>query len=113
MSAITTHVLDLAHGRPAVDLAVTLERIDKRGLAIVAGGARTDADGRVRTLLPEDSALEAGRYRLRFDTGDWFSRNGSEGFYPEVVVDFMVREGAHHHVPLLLSPFGYSTYRGS
>ena len=113
MSAITTHVLDLARGRPAADLAVTLERIDKRGLAMLAGGARTDADGRVRTLLPEDVPLEPGRYRLRFDTGDWFSRNGTEGFYPEVVIDFLVGEGAHHHVPLLLAPFGYSTYRGS
>jgi 5-hydroxyisourate hydrolase len=108
MSAITTHVLDTARGRPAAGVAVRLEREG----ALLASGA-TDADGRLRDLLP-DGPLEPGRYRLVFDTEGYFAAEGTEAFYPEVSVVFRVREGGEHfHVPLLLSPFGYSTYRGS
>lgn len=107
MSAITTHVLDTARGRPAAGVAVTLERA---GAPIAHG--RTDADGRLRDLLPAEAPLETGVYRLVFDTAGYFA--AQETFYPEVVVTFRVRDAAeHHHVPLLLSPFGYSTYRGS
>ena len=113
MSAITSHVLDTSRGVPAADLGVMLERIEKSGLATLAGSARTDTDGRVRALLPEGMALQPGRYRIRFETASWFARQGVESFYAEVVVDFLAREGGHYHVPLLLSPFGYSTYRGS
>lgn len=109
MSAITTHVLDTARGRPAAGLSIRLERG-----AEVLGRGETDADGRLRTLLPVDAALEAGAYRLVFDTGAWFAAQGVDAFYPEVSVDFTVQDGGqHYHVPLLLSPFGYSTYRGS
>jgi 5-hydroxyisourate hydrolase len=109
MSAITTHVLDTAGGRPASGVAIRLERGSE-----VLGRGETDADGRLRSLLPDGAAPEAGAYRLVFDTGAWFAAQGVDAFYPEVAVDFTVRDGGqHYHVPLLLSPFGYSTYRGS
>ena len=109
MSAITTHVLDTARGRPAAGVAVALER----GGTVLARGA-TDADGRVRDLLPAGVPLEPGSYRLVFGTEGYFAAQGTEAFYPEVAVVFRVAgRGEHFHVPLLLSPFGYSTYRGS
>lgn len=114
MSAITTHVLDTARGRPAAGVPVMLERIDEAGRAHAVGRGSTDDDGRLRTLLPPDTVLAAGTYRIRFDTRAWFEQAGIVAFYPEVVVTFVVTETAqHYHVPLLLSPFGYSTYRGS
>ncbi|HVL68104.1 MAG TPA: hydroxyisourate hydrolase [Vicinamibacterales bacterium] len=109
--AITTHVLDTMNGRPAAGVSVELLQSDGSGWRSVGRGA-TDADGRLRTLLPE--APVPGVYRLRFDTGGYFGGRGLRGFYPEVLITFEVAEGnAHYHVPLLLSPFGYSTYRGS
>jgi 5-hydroxyisourate hydrolase len=113
MNAITTHVLDTARGLPAAGVPVVLERVRGHEAAEELGRGLTDADGRLRTLLGE-RALEAGTYRLRFDTAAYFAGLGEEGFYPEVTVLFEVRDPArHHHVPLLLSPYGYSTYRGS
>ncbi|HEY7119755.1 MAG TPA: hydroxyisourate hydrolase [Tepidisphaeraceae bacterium] len=110
MSAITTHVLDVSRGCPAAGIAVRLERVGQ-GLL---GQGRTDADGRLRTLLTEGARLEPGSYRLAFDVEDYFAAQGVESFYPTIEVTFFVRDGAqHHHVPVLLSPFGYSTYRGS
>jgi 5-hydroxyisourate hydrolase len=83
------------------------------GWVTVARG-QTDEDGRLRDLLPPDSALGAGDYRLTFDAGGYFAAHGAEGFYTEVSVAFVVRDpAAHYHVPLLLSPYGYTTYRGS
>ena len=106
---ITTHVLDTSRGRPAAGVPVRLER----GGAMLGSG-RTDADGRLRDLLPPHIPLHAGVYRLVFETGVYFREAGVEAFYPHVSIDFEVRDPAqHHHVPLLLSPFGYSTYRGS
>ncbi|WP_433799532.1 hydroxyisourate hydrolase [Actinomycetospora sp. CA-084318] len=103
--SLSTHVLDAVMGAPAAGLAVALER---DGEVLVR--ARTDDDGRVRDL----GAPVAGRHRLTFDTGAWFAAAGRATFYPEVVVTFEVTDPeAHHHVPLLLSPFAYSTYRGS
>jgi 5-hydroxyisourate hydrolase len=101
---VTTHVLDTASGRPAAGVGVRLERAD----GTVVGEGRTDDDGRLRDL----GAPEPGEHRLVFATGEWFAAAGREAFWPEVVVTFTLGEG-HHHVPLLLSPFGYSTYRGS
>ena len=115
MSTISTHVLDTAAGRPAAGVAVTLERVDGPGLEPVSLGAGvTDADGRLRDLLAAGVALAEGTYPLRFDVGAYFTRAGRAAFYPEVAVCFHVgaRE-EHYHVPLLLSPYGYSTYRGS
>ncbi len=105
---ITTHVLDLASGTPGAGIAVTLGRGD----TFLAQGV-TDGDGRV-AAWSETVALEAGDYWLRFDVGAWRAAAGSAGFHPEIVIHFSVAEPAqHYHVPLLLSPYGYSTYRGS
>lgn len=109
MSAITTHVLDTARGKPASGVPIRLER----GSEMLGRGA-TDADGRLRDLLPADAPLAPGTYRLVFDTAAYFAAQGVDAFYPEVAILFQVEDGGqHYHVPLLLSPFGYSTYRGS
>ena len=111
MSGVTTHVLDTSRGHPAAGMPVVLERAVESGWQLLARGT-TDADGRVRDLL--ESAPQDGRYRLTFDTDAYFRAVGEAGFYPEVSVTFVVGPGEeHYHVPLLLSPFGYSTYRGS
>jgi 5-hydroxyisourate hydrolase len=111
---ISTHVLDTSTGRPATGLGVVLERQVAGGELQPVSRARTDQDGRVRELVPESVDLEAGTYRLTFETGAYFETNEIEGFYPRVSILFTVRDSAqHHHVPLLLSPYGYSTYRGS
>jgi 5-hydroxyisourate hydrolase len=111
MSAITTHVLDTARGRPAAGVPVTLETRSGDGWRTL-GRTRTDPDGRARDLF--DGAIAAGTYRLTFDTAAYFAAAGVEGFFPVAQVVFEVRDpSAHHHVPLLLSPFGYSTYRGT
>jgi 5-hydroxyisourate hydrolase len=105
--SLSTHVLDAARGRPAAGVAVRLSTTAGEPLA----EARTDDDGRVRELAGE---LAAGDYRITFATGEYFAASGQQGFYPEVTVTFTVADpGQHHHVPLLLSPFAYSTYRGS
>lgn len=111
MSTVTTHVLDTGRGRPAAGVQVSLERVTS-GRAERVGGGTTDADGRIRDLGPE--GLEAGTYRLVFGTGDYFARSGQETLYPEVTIPFSIAaDGGHYHVPLLLSPYGYTTYRGS
>ncbi|MFZ5482133.1 MAG: hydroxyisourate hydrolase [Myxococcota bacterium] len=102
---ITTHVLDVARGRPAAGVPVTLDRLD--GDWVRVGEGVTDADGRCKTLISGPAA--PGTWRLTFDTGAY----DPDGFFPEAVIVFRVRDARHHHVPLLLSPFGYSTYRGS
>lgn len=113
MSAITTHVLDTSEGRPAAGVPITLE-VEAAGGWELVGKAITDKDGRVSDLVPEETMLAAGVYRLIFDTARYFSAREVEGFYPEVTIIFKLRDPAqHYHVPLLLSPFGYSTYRGS
>ncbi|HZG50964.1 MAG TPA: hydroxyisourate hydrolase [Pyrinomonadaceae bacterium] len=113
MSAITTHILDTSRGRPAGGVAIVLEVRADGGWEILGQG-RTDADGRLKDLLPAGFDLQAGAYRLTFRTADYFAAQGAESFYPEVIVVFVVTDGAaHYHVPLLISPYGYSTYRGS
>jgi 5-hydroxyisourate hydrolase len=113
MSHITTHVLDISVGRPAANIAVILETQSARGdWAELARGA-TDADGRLRDW-PAANALPAGIYRLSFDTRTYFGARKIASLYPQVVIVFEVRDAQeHYHIPLLLSPFGYSTYRGS
>jgi 5-hydroxyisourate hydrolase len=115
MSSITTHVLDTSLGRPASGIPVTLESLHPTDGWRQVGSGTTDADGRLRTLLPAGEPLVRGSYRLTFTTGIYFAaQHGGSGFYPEVSVSFLVHDVAqHYHVPLLLSPFGYSTYRGS
>jgi len=113
MSGITTHVLDTARGRPASGVPVLLEIREKNGWREI-GEALTDEDGRVRRLLPMGAALTPGIYRLTFGIETYFTEQKIEGFYPEAAIVFHVRDAnQHHHVPLLLSPYGYSTYRGS
>ena len=110
-SHVTTHVLDAVTGSPAASVGVVLEQ-HVEGSWHELATARTDADGRVADLGPE--AVPAGRYRVTFDTGTYFSARGQTTFYPYVTIVFELDdESAHYHVPLLLSPFAYSTYRGS
>ncbi|HEU4727395.1 MAG TPA: hydroxyisourate hydrolase [Kofleriaceae bacterium] len=109
---ITTHVLDTAAGRPGRGIAVELERSDAGAWQRVGAGT-TDDDGRLRTLTPA-GPVAPGTYRLRFHTGAYLAASHQAGFFPVVEIQFVVSDGAqHHHVPLLLSPYGYSTYRGS
>ena len=114
MKRITTHVLDTARGKPARDVPVRLERQEKSGDWAVLGSARTDHDGRCGQLVPDDKVLSTGLYRLAFDTGSYFAAEKIEGLYPVVEITFVVRDGeTHFHIPLLLNPNGYTTYRGS
>jgi 5-hydroxyisourate hydrolase len=107
MTGLSTHVLDAALGRPAAGVAVLATAPDGTERAAV-----TDADGRVAELLP--GPLTPGTHRVRFDTGGYHAATGQAGFYPEVTISVTVTDGAaHHHVPLLLSPYAFSTYRGS
>jgi 5-hydroxyisourate hydrolase len=111
---ISTHVLDTARGRPAADVTVRLEVVDGPGARREIGRGRTDADGRVRELVLPGTSIGAGTYCLTFETGDYFAGLGVEAFYPRVAIEFTLRDPSqHHHVPLLLSPYGYSTYRGT
>jgi len=114
MSKISTHVLDTARGKPAVGVPVHLERWDASGKWSSLSTGRTDQDGRCPQLLPDGTGLLDGVYRLTFDTAAYFAACGVEGLYPAVEVSFRARSGeTHFHIPLLLSPHGYTTYRGS
>jgi 5-hydroxyisourate hydrolase len=110
---ISTHVLNTASGRPAANVQLSLERLD--GVAWVhENEAWTDTDGRCKHALPEGVPLQAATYRLRFDTGVYFAAQGTPGLYPYVEIVFTVHDPAqHYHIPLLLTPNGYTTYRGS
>jgi 5-hydroxyisourate hydrolase len=110
---ITTHILDTAHGRPAGGVDVVLERsVGAEWEALDCG--KTDADGRLRTLLSDAGPVPPGVYRLVFETGRYFESRGLPVFHPQVIVVFTAASGeGHYHVPLLVSPFGYTTYRGS
>lgn len=112
MSPITTHVLDTARGLPAEGVEV---RLDYKAGKIWKELAedRTDADGRARALLDEGTKLAPGLYRLTFRTADYLKKHHEKHFFPVVEITFEVSDARHYHVPLLLSPFGYSTYRGS
>jgi len=108
VSHVTTHVLDSVLGRPAQGIAVSLYDLDGASLA----NGVTDADGRISDLGPD--ALPLGEYTIVFETGIYFLATGTDTFYPRVTIDFEVTDAAaHYHVPLLLSPFAFSTYRGS
>jgi 5-hydroxyisourate hydrolase len=108
--SISTHVLDTMRGMPAAGLAVALHRREPNGDWREVGQSETDADGRVRELAEEE--LEAGEYRLEFDTRPYFERSGLSPFYPSVAVTVNFESG-HLHVPVLLSAFGYTTYKGT
>jgi 5-hydroxyisourate hydrolase len=110
---ISTHILDTASGRPAANVPVSLARWQGGQWTLVAE-SKTDADGRARQLLPEGAEVEAGLYRLRFDTAAYYEAQEIAGLYPYVEIAFEVRDSeAHYHIPLLLTANGYTTYRGS
>ena len=112
MSRSTTHVLDIASGRPAAGVAVTLERAQAGGAWRELGAAATDDNGRTGDLA--GGGLQTGQHRLTFATGAYFAAHGIDSFHPSVTVTFEIVDATqHHHVPLLVAPFGYSTYRGS
>ena len=114
MSGISTHVLDTARGKPAAEVAVRLEREEAPESWKLVGEGRTDANGRCAQLTGGGGPLAAGNYRLIFHTKSYFALQKIEGLYPQVQVQFTVRAGEQHfHIPLLLSPNGYTTYRGS
>jgi 5-hydroxyisourate hydrolase len=114
MKNISTHVLDLVQGRPAKDVQVRLEKQNTSGDWRLVTSAHTNQDGRCPQLLPEGEELSAGVYRLIFDTGSYYAVQKIYALYPSVEVTFQARDGeSHFHIPLLLSPNGYTTYRGS
>ena len=114
MSPITTHVLDTSQGHPAAGVTVTLAKLSDAGEWHDLAAGITNKDGRITDLLPADSALEQAIYRLTFATGAYFDTYDMQGFYPFVPIIFEIRHPEqHYHVPLLLNPYGYSTYRGS
>ena len=112
MSQITTHVLDTACGKPASGIPIALYVNEGDEWTEIARGT-TDEDGRIINLLQSNVPLPGSTYKLRFETKDYFSKSGTNTFYPYVEVIFDVQSEEHYHVPLLLTPFGYSTYRGS
>jgi 5-hydroxyisourate hydrolase len=113
MSRLSTHVLDTSRGQPAAGMAVLLETAAGSEWKPFAQGV-TDADGRIQNLVSEPTNLPAGDYRLRFATASYFQSLGSPIFYPEVQVQVRLDETKqNYHLPLLLSPYGYSTFRGS
>lgn len=111
-SQLTTHVLDTSLGRPAKDLTIKLQEYINDAWKTVAQGV-TNADGRIADLLPVGRPLSFKNYQMIFQTERYFELNNMKGFYPEVAIQFTVLDKNHYHVPLLLNPFGYSTYRGS
>ena len=114
MKRISTHILDMVRGKPAKDVPVRLEKQNRPGDWRLLTSARTDQEGRCSQLLPEGEDLSAGVYRLIFDSGSYCAAQKIDSLYPVVEVTFQVREGeSHFHIPLLLSPNGYTTYRGT
>lgn len=112
MSTITTLIIDTSIGRPASGVTLILAKGSGGGWHTVGRGI-TDIDGRCKTLVKGSAKLKKGTYRLTFGVAAYFKRTSQTAFYPSISVVFQVRDSRHHHVPLLLSPFGYSTYRGS
>jgi 5-hydroxyisourate hydrolase len=122
MSAtLSSHILDTHLGKPAADVAVTLHRIRDNGIATLLAHGTTNSDGRVTpdawqfdtAVDSTERQLDTGRYTITFDTQSYFDAQQLTAFYPQVVIDFVVNDASHYHVPLLLSAHGYSTYRGS
>ena len=114
MKRISTHILDTASGRPAGGVSVQLEHRDISGNWVQLTSSKTDEDGRCPQLLPHDNDLIEGSYRLVFETAAYYAEQGIQGLYPVVEITFLARAGEmYFHIPLLLSPNGYTTYRGS
>ena len=112
MSQITTHILDTSSGKPATGVNVVLEYKNSGSWQLLGKGL-TDNDGRIKNLLEADKKIIHGIYRLIFDTRSYYNSKNLKGFYPSVTIEFEITDDTHYHVPLLLNPFGYTTYRGS
>ena len=112
MSQVTTHVLDTSAGKPGKDISVRLMQHSSHQWRAIAQGV-TNTDGRVTDLLPAGKDLTAGNYKIVFETGAYYAKQSIKTFYPAVEILFTIADNSHYHVPLLISPFGYSTYRGS
>lgn len=112
MSQVTTHVLDTAAGKPGKGISIRLMKNENNKWLAIAEGV-TNADGRIPDLLPDSKILSAGDYKIIFNTGEYYGKQKIKTFYPAVEILFTVFDDSHYHVPLLISPFGYSTYRGS
>ncbi|MFM2358929.1 MAG: hypothetical protein RLY16_922 [Bacteroidota bacterium] len=112
MSQITTHILDTSIGKPAAGVAISLHEQLENGWQQIANGI-TNADGRIAGLLPAGEVLPIGVYKMIFETKSYFEAKAIESFYPVVEIIFHLKTSEHYHIPLLLNPFGYSTYRGS
>lgn len=112
MSAITTHILDTTKGKPAQGVAVNLFQQRNKEWSEIAGGI-TNKDGRISDLLGDNVLLEPGIYKLKFETKKYFDLLSIQTLYPFIEIAFSLSSGEHYHIPLLLNPFGYSTYRGS
>ena len=113
MSKITTHILDVPKGKPAEGVSVKLFSLNEKSEWKEIANGITNSDGRVTDLLPIDIIPEKGIYKIKFMTGEYFKKNNTAGFYPFVEIVFEIDSSEHYHIPLLLSPFGYTTYRGS
>ncbi len=113
MSQITTHILDIARGAPARNVSITLSVLNDNSWTEIGTG-KTNDDGRIPNLCEADKVMPAGTYQMHFDTAEYFNSVGDPVFYPWADVVFNITgDGQHYHIPLLLSPFGHSTYRGS
>lgn len=112
MSHITTHILDTSLGKPAAGVNVVLESQAPEGYQLLSRGM-TDNNGRIMNLLPDERRLQPGVYRLIFDTKSYFFSIHTKSFFPAIYIEFEITDDSHYHVPLLLNPFGYATYRGS
>lgn len=112
MSQLTTHILDTSKGKPASGVAVTLFQRENDAWKQIASGA-TNQDGRIVDLLKTETILTIGNYKLRFETKPYFDKQSIQSFYPFIEISFTITDQEHYHVPLLLNPFGYATYRGS
>jgi 5-hydroxyisourate hydrolase len=112
MSQITTHVLDTAKGKPAAGMKIILFKIENEEWQTITGGI-TDVDGRIPGLLGKNIIPEAGIFKLKFETKEYFDKQDVKTFFPFIEIIFEIKDKEHYHVPLLLNPYGYTTYRGS
>jgi 5-hydroxyisourate hydrolase len=112
MSQLTTHILDTTKGKPAEGVRVILFQQEQNSWKQISTGI-TNKDGRVPDLLNKDMLLQPGLYKLKFETKDYFDKQGVQTFYPFIEITVIITGSEHYHVPLLLNPFGYSTYKGS
>lgn len=112
MSQITTHILDTSLGKPAAGVSIYLQAKTAKGWETIGSGL-TNPDGRIPDLLGKENVVLPGIYRMVFETSEYFKKLDTKSFYPVVKIEFIVSDTSHYHIPLLLNPFGYSTYRGS